>query len=99
MTNNNFNDALLLKPFSLTYVVYNKHDKYIGFIMSLFTLLPVFLVVMYVTLIISKRNLHTIYVFLFQLINEGLNFILKNVQDKVPGSSWGRQFINKYRKK
>jgi len=24
---------------------------------------------------------------------------LKNVQDKVPGSSWGRQFINKYRKK
>ena len=66
MTNNNFNDALLLKPFSLTYVVYNKHDKYIGFIMSLFTLLPVFLVVMYVTLIISKRNLHTIYVFLWE---------------------------------
>ena len=88
MTNNNFNDALLLKPFSLTYVVYNKHDKYIGFIMSLFTLLPVFLVVMYVTLIISKRNLHTIYVFLFQLINEGLNFILKNTfKQQRPDSS------------
>jgi dolichyldiphosphatase len=71
-------EAEQLKPFSLTYVVYNKNDKYIGFIMSLFTLLPVFLVVMYVTLVVSRRNLHTMYVFVFQLVNEVLNFLLKN---------------------
>ena len=33
----NGNDAL--KPFSLTYVVYDKDDKYLGFLLALFTLL------------------------------------------------------------
>ena len=67
----NGNDAL--KPFSLTYVVYDKDDKYLGFLMALFTLLPVFLIVMYVTLVLARRNLHTIYVLALQLLNEIFN--------------------------
>ena len=82
----NGNDAL--KPFSLTYVVYDKDDKYLGFLMALFTLLPVFLIVMYVTLVLARRNLHTIYVLALQLLNEIFNYALKNTfKEPRPDSS------------
>ena len=82
----NGNDAL--KPFSLTYVVYDKDDKYLGFLLALFTLLPVFLIVMYVTLILARRNLHTIYVLTLQLVNEVFNYVLKNTfKEPRPDSS------------
>ena len=82
----NGNDAL--KPFSLTYVVYDKDDKYLGFLLALFTLLPVFLIVMYVTLILARRNLHTIYVLALQLVNEVFNYVLKNTfKEPRPDSS------------
>ena len=33
---------------------------------------------MYVTLILARRNLHTIYVLTLQLVNEVFNYVLKN---------------------
>lgn len=64
------------KPFSLTYVEYEEGDLF-GFFLCLFSLLPNFLIVMYVTLICSQRNLHTVFALIGQLLNEGVNYILK----------------------
>ena len=88
MDNNALEANKALKPFSLTYVVYDKDDKYLGFLLALFTLLPIFLMVMYVTLVLARRNLHTVYVLALQLANEAFNYVLKNTfKEPRPDSS------------
>ena len=66
------------KAFSLTYVVYDEGD-YVGLVLALFTLLPIFAVVMYVTLIVRTRSMHTLYAFAGQMLNEIANFVLKRM--------------------
>lgn len=63
-------------PFSLTYVMYNPSDPY-GEVMALITLAPIFIVVMYATLIIMRRDVGTMLVFLGQLIGVAINVIVK----------------------
>ena len=84
-------DSLLRDPnkkaFSLTYVVYDEGDV-VGMLLALFTLLPIFAVVMYVTLIVRTRSLHTLYAFVGQMLNEGANFLLKHFfAEKRPAGS------------
>jgi dolichyldiphosphatase len=66
----------MLKPFSVTFVVYEEGD-FIGKVMALFTLVPVFIMVSYATLIVFNRNLKVIYLAIGQLLNELLNYKLK----------------------
>ena len=46
------------KPFSLTYVTYEEGDV-LGFLAAGVTLAPIFLMVMYASLIIFRREFHT----------------------------------------
>ena len=51
----------------------------LGWLLSLITLSPIYIVVMYSTLIVFRRDLETIQIFLGQVINLALNFILKKL--------------------
>eukprot|EP00118_Oscarella_pearsei_P010630 m.66296 g.66296 ORF g.66296 m.66296 type:complete len:232 (+) comp35380_c0_seq3:225-920(+) len=77
MSNSN-SDEIPLVPFSLTYVEYPK-DDFIGKALALFSLLPVFIVFGFVTLIVFRRDLHTMTYFAGLLLNEAVNYILKNI--------------------
>ncbi|XP_065829509.1 dolichyldiphosphatase 1-like [Oscarella lobularis] len=65
-------------PFSLTYVEYPKGDL-IGKFLALFSLLPIFIVIGFVTLIGFRRDLHTVTFFIGLLLDEIVNMIIKNV--------------------
>jgi dolichyldiphosphatase len=70
--------AMTLVPFSLTYVRYEEDDL-IGKILSLFTLSPVFIMVMYATILVIRRDIQTVFITFGQLINVGANLILKKI--------------------
>lgn len=78
---------LARQPFSLTYVTYVPGDK-LGLICSILALAPVFIVVSYATLLISRREAHLAYVLCGQLLNVGLNAVLKSVigEPRPPGA-------------
>ena len=62
--------------FYYTLVEYEKGDT-LGFLFAIFSLLPIFLIISYVTLILNKFN-KTLVIGLFgQLMNEAFNTILK----------------------
>mmetsp|Transcript_10484 Transcript_10484/g.16811 ORF Transcript_10484/g.16811 Transcript_10484/m.16811 type:complete len:216 (-) Transcript_10484:91-738(-) len=64
------------KDFSLTHVVYD--DELLSQkILALVTLSPIFIIVAYVALLYSRRQIHTLFMLIGQLVNEGLNNILK----------------------
>ncbi|KAK3586693.1 hypothetical protein CHS0354_039164 [Potamilus streckersoni] len=63
---------------SLTHVQYPKGD-FIGYILAWFSLLPFCILVGFVTLIIFRRDCHTISYFCGLLLNEVLNWILKHL--------------------
>jgi dolichyldiphosphatase len=67
-----------LRPFSLTYVVYGRDDT-VGYALAALTLTPIFLVVAYVTLALSRRDLTTLVLGVGQALNEVLNFGLKRI--------------------
>eukprot|EP00469_Lotharella_globosa_P013805 CAMPEP_0167778502 /NCGR_PEP_ID=MMETSP0111_2-20121227/4288_1 /TAXON_ID=91324 /ORGANISM="Lotharella globosa, Strain CCCM811" /LENGTH=177 /DNA_ID=CAMNT_0007668811 /DNA_START=50 /DNA_END=580 /DNA_ORIENTATION=- len=67
---------MTLKAFSLTHVVYDDENP-LEKLLALITLAPIFIVVSYVTLLASKRQIHIAGMFLGQLVNEALNFALK----------------------
>ncbi|XP_006818673.1 dolichyldiphosphatase 1-like [Saccoglossus kowalevskii] len=66
------------KPVSLTHVVYPEGD-FVGKCFAWFSLLPVFIIVSFVTLIAFRRELHTITFFGGLLVNEIVNWVLKNI--------------------
>lgn len=63
-------------PFSLTHVRYVRGDA-LGFASALLSLAPVFIVVAYATLLVSRRELHVTFLLAGQLANVGLNAVLK----------------------
>ena len=66
------------KAFSLTFVVYDEGDL-VQQLLALITLAPIFCIVAYATLIVARRQLHTVWVLAGQLINEVINYVLKHV--------------------
>ncbi|XP_042210574.1 dolichyldiphosphatase 1-like isoform X2 [Homarus americanus] len=66
------------KPFSLTFVEYPKGDT-IGKFLAISSLAPVAIVIGFVTLILFRRDLHTIMFFAGALLNEVINLVLKNI--------------------
>ena len=67
-----------MQAFSFTYVVYKKGDN-IGMLLALFTLSPVFIVVMYATLIVFRRDLETILSFIGQLLGVAVAIVAKKL--------------------
>ena len=70
--------AIMRKPFSLTYVTYEPGDR-IGEACAILALAPIFIVVVYATLLISRREVHLVYILVGQLLNLVLNAVLKAV--------------------
>ncbi|KDO29113.1 hypothetical protein SPRG_06169 [Saprolegnia parasitica CBS 223.65] len=69
------------KLFTLTSVMYEADDPF-GSLAALVTLSPVFIMVMYATLIVFQRDLHVICMLLGQMLNEIVNQILKRTIDQ-----------------
>jgi len=69
-------NEILWKPISLTLVEYPSGD-YLGYCLAWSSLLPIFLVVGLASLIVVRRDLHTICVFAGILFNEAINQIVK----------------------
>jgi dolichyldiphosphatase len=67
-----------MKSFDLTCLYYEEADIF-GIPMVLLSLLPIFLVVSYVTLITVNHDLNVVWMLAGQLFNEGLNNILKRI--------------------
>jgi len=65
------------KPFSLTHVEYPSGDL-VGKFLALGSLIPIFLIVAFITLILFRRDLHTICFFVGIVLNELVNLILKH---------------------
>mmetsp|Transcript_37135 Transcript_37135/g.54615 ORF Transcript_37135/g.54615 Transcript_37135/m.54615 type:complete len:230 (+) Transcript_37135:23-712(+) len=66
------------KPFSLTFVQYEEGDS-LGWICALLALAPPFAIVSYLSVMLARRELHTVSTLVGQLLCVGLNIILKNV--------------------
>lgn len=79
-----------LRAFSLTHVQYVDGDP-LGFPVAAVTLTPVFVMVAYATLILSRRDLATVALCVGQLLNEGVNYALKHAikepRPVVPGAA------------
>lgn len=65
-------------PLDFTNVVYEANDN-LGWVLSLVTLTPIYLMVMYSTLIVFRRDFGTLYAFCGQIANLVLNKILKKI--------------------
>lgn len=67
-----------LVPFSLTYVRYEE-ENILSKILALFTLSPIFIIVMYSTIILIRRDIQTTLILIGQLLNVIFNLILKKI--------------------
>ncbi|KAI9292642.1 hypothetical protein K502DRAFT_294996 [Neoconidiobolus thromboides FSU 785] len=76
MADNIVNNSLA--TISLTHVQYN-HQDIIGKLLAYLTLSPLAILVAYVSIAISRREFAVMLMFLGQLINEGVNFVLKRI--------------------
>jgi dolichyldiphosphatase len=81
------------KLLSLTAVVYTEGDR-LGQVLALASLLPVFIVVGYLTTILVRRELLVLSMLLGQCINELLNAVLKDAIQQprptgAPSDEWG----------
>ncbi|KAL5483776.1 hypothetical protein EMCRGX_G020190 [Ephydatia muelleri] len=65
-------------PITLTHVQYDEGDM-LGMVLAWFSLLPIFILVGFVTLITFRRDLHTCCFLAGIVANEGINFVLKHV--------------------
>ncbi|XP_065164373.1 dolichyldiphosphatase 1-like isoform X2 [Atheta coriaria] len=78
------NNEIEWTPFSLTFVEYPKGDT-VGKLLALISLAPFGIGAGFVTLILFRRDLHTITFFLGTLVSEGLNYFLKHtIQEPRP---------------
>jgi dolichyldiphosphatase len=68
------------KAFSLTYVTYDDGDV-VGFLAAGVTLAPIFIMVMYASLILFRREFHTLAMLVGQLINEISSVVLKEITE------------------
>ncbi|KAJ3416719.1 Dolichyldiphosphatase 1 [Chytridiales sp. JEL 0842] len=80
-----------LKAFSLTFVQYDPTDRLLGKPMAIASLLPIFMIVSYLTIIAVRRDVLVALMFLGQLLNEGLNLIAKkSIKEPRPtGNGYG----------
>ena len=67
-----------IKSFGLTHVQYDTNDSY-GSILALFSLTPIFIIIMFTTLIVFRRDFQTIFSVIGQMICVGINLILKHL--------------------
>jgi dolichyldiphosphatase len=65
-----------LTPFVYTFVEYEAGDA-LGFLLALSALAPIFVLSALLTLLASRRDLHTLALLCGQLLNEALNHVLK----------------------
>mmetsp|Transcript_23998 Transcript_23998/g.44556 ORF Transcript_23998/g.44556 Transcript_23998/m.44556 type:complete len:84 (+) Transcript_23998:88-339(+) len=72
------NEVADLVPFDLTYVRYENHDM-LGLQLAVITLAPIFIMVMYATIILIRRDFQTCFICVGQLSNVVLNLILKKL--------------------
>ncbi|POM71734.1 Dolichyldiphosphatase [Phytophthora palmivora] len=70
--------AKTVQEFELTWVVYDPKDPF-GAVMALCTLSPIFLVIVYLTVVISQRDLDSISMLVGQLVSVVFNKILKKL--------------------
>ncbi|TNN09593.1 Dolichyldiphosphatase 1 isoform 3 [Schistosoma japonicum] len=66
------------KPLSLFYVEYPIGDRF-GKLLAYSSMVPIFIIISNVTLIVSRRDLHTLFYFLGCLSNELSNYALKSL--------------------
>ena len=66
---------------SQTYVTYHSGDAF-GYILGHCTLIPIYLLAMYITLIITRRDFHTLFSFFGQILCLFANKILKDMIDE-----------------
>lgn len=78
MDPDNVSDAIEWTPLTLTYVEYPKGD-FIGKLLALASLSPFVVLIAFVTLIVFRRDLHTITFLLGLIFNEIVNIILKYI--------------------
>jgi dolichyldiphosphatase len=71
-------DSEEMQSLSLTHVQYES-GSLLGKLLAFSSLIPIFLVVSFVTLVSFNRDLASIYFFVGQLVNEGFNFGLKRL--------------------
>lgn len=71
-------DMMNWKPFSLTHVEYPEGDR-IGQLLAISSLTPIAIIVGFITLILFRRDLHTIMFFVGALLNEAINLIMKKI--------------------
>ncbi|XP_015111599.1 dolichyldiphosphatase 1 [Diachasma alloeum] len=74
--NNNIDNAKWI-PLSLTLVEYPKGDL-VGFFLALISLMPFAIIAGFITLILFRRDLHTIFYFIGIIINDIVGLILKH---------------------
>ncbi|XP_064649962.1 dolichyldiphosphatase 1-like [Lineus longissimus] len=84
MANYPSGDDIKWKAISLTHVEYPKGDLF-GMGLAWLSLLPIFIMIGFITLILFRRDLHTICYFCGLLLNELVNLVLKHmIQDYRP---------------
>ncbi|KAE9344247.1 hypothetical protein PR003_g8563 [Phytophthora rubi] len=71
-------EAKRVQEFELTWVVYDPTDP-LGAMLALFTLSPIFLVIVYLTVVASQRDLDSISMLVGQLISVVFNKVLKKL--------------------
>ncbi|KAL7643013.1 UNVERIFIED_CONTAM: hypothetical protein RMT77_006302 [Armadillidium vulgare] len=64
--------------FTLTHVEYLRGDN-LGQFLAIISLYPISLIISFITLILFRRDIHTITFFIGILVCEGINLILKNI--------------------
>ena len=65
------------RPFSTTCVFYEEGDSF-GSIIALISLAPIFIIVSLTTLLISRRDVHTLFLIIGKLLDDQINSILKH---------------------
>ncbi|KAI8355150.1 hypothetical protein BD560DRAFT_455975 [Blakeslea trispora] len=65
-----------LASISLTHVYFNPTDK-LSYLLAYITLAPIAILVFYASVIVSRREVAGILMLMGQLLNEGLNYLLK----------------------
>lgn len=70
-------DSKKFIPLDFSHVYYDEDDFPISFLMACFTLIPQVILIIYPTIILSRREMEACMMFTGQLLNEGLNEYLK----------------------
>ncbi|KAJ2490228.1 hypothetical protein IWW37_003337 [Coemansia sp. RSA 2050] len=73
-----FAAATELRSFGLTHFQYSDGD-HVGMALALASLFPIFMIVMEVTIVLSRREISGILLLTGQLLNEGFNLVLKQI--------------------